>query len=39
MQTTQRVAVGDRLRSVPRTLYWVLAVALVLRVAWALYVQ
>jgi len=38
-QTTQRVAVGDRLRSVPRTLYWVLAVALVLRVAWALYVQ
>jgi 4-amino-4-deoxy-L-arabinose transferase-like glycosyltransferase len=37
--STQRVAVRDRLRSVPKALYGVLAVALVLRVAWALYVQ
>ncbi len=39
MAATQRVSVGDRLRSVPRSLYIVLAVALVLRVAWSLFVQ
>jgi 4-amino-4-deoxy-L-arabinose transferase-like glycosyltransferase len=39
MVTTQRVAVGSRLRNVPKSLFAVLAVALVLRVAWSLYVQ
>jgi 4-amino-4-deoxy-L-arabinose transferase-like glycosyltransferase len=37
--SSQRVTVGDWIRGVPRALYWVLAVALVLRVAWSLYVQ
>jgi 4-amino-4-deoxy-L-arabinose transferase-like glycosyltransferase len=37
--STQRVAVGDRLRSVPKALYGVLAVALVLRAAWSVYVH
>src|SRR5438094_10325273 len=37
--TTQRVSVGDRLRSVPKPLWAVLGVALVLRIAWVLWVQ
>jgi 4-amino-4-deoxy-L-arabinose transferase-like glycosyltransferase len=37
--SSERVAVGSRFGNVPKALYWVLAVALVLRVAWALYVQ
>jgi 4-amino-4-deoxy-L-arabinose transferase-like glycosyltransferase len=37
--TKQRVSVGDRLRSVPTSLWTVLGVALVLRVAWVLWVH
>lgn len=37
--SSERAAVGSRLGNVPKALYWVLAVALVLRVTWALYVQ
>src|SRR4051812_18926421 len=35
----QRTSLRDRLRGVPSALYTVLAIAFVLRVAWALYVQ
>ena len=37
--TTQRIRVGGRLRGVPKPLWAVLGVALVVRLAWVLWVQ